>query len=130
LLFLYNSGARASEAATLRIADIDWHAPSARFIGKGNKQRICPLWATTMEQLYRITALGRGPEQYVFLNRNGQPITRFGIHTLVERHALSAAEQAPSLSTKRVSPHVIRHYLPFLTMSGNPKAAACLLGDC
>ena len=108
LLFLYNSGARASEAATLRIADIDWHAQSVRFIGKGNKQRTCPLWATTMEQLYRITAL-RGPEQHVFLNRNGQPITRFGIHTLVERHALSATGQALSLSTKRVSPHVVRH---------------------
>jgi len=61
-----------------------------------------------MEQLYRITVL-RGPEQHVFLNRHGQPITRFGIHTLVERHALSAAGQAPSLNTKRVSPHVIRH---------------------
>ena len=108
LLFLYNSGARASEAATLRIADIDWHAQSVRFIGKGNKQRTCPLWAKTMEQLYRITVL-RGPEQHVFLNRHGQPITRFGIHTLVERHALSAAGQAPSLNTKRVSPHVIRH---------------------
>jgi site-specific recombinase XerD len=35
LLFLYNSGSRASEAATLRIADIDWHAQSVRFIAKG-----------------------------------------------------------------------------------------------
>ncbi|MCK4305587.1 MAG: tyrosine-type recombinase/integrase [Candidatus Eisenbacteria sp.] len=108
LLFLYNSGARATEAANTRIADIDWHAQSVLFIGKGNKQRTCPLWATTVDQLYRIAAQ-RGPEQRVFLNRNGQPITRFGIHTLVERYALRAAAQMPSLSTKRVSPHVIRH---------------------
>ncbi|HGX94221.1 MAG TPA: integrase [Candidatus Tenderia sp.] len=108
LLFLYNSGARASEATNLRISDIDWHAPSVRLIGKGNKQRTCPLWATTVEQLSRITA-GRGPEQHVFLNRNGHHITRFGIHTLVERQTLRAAKQAPSLSTKRISPHVIRH---------------------
>ena len=108
LLFLYNSGARASEAAALRISDIDWHARSVRFLGKGNKQRTCPLWAITMDQLHRIAA-ERGPEQRVFLNRNGQPITRFGIHTLVERHALRAAARAPSLGTKRVSPHVIRH---------------------
>jgi site-specific recombinase XerD len=108
LLFLYNSGARASEAAKLRIADIDWHAKSVQFIGKGNKQRTCPLWATTMEQLYR-SAAQRGPEQRVFLNRNGRSITRFGIHTMVERLALRAEAQAPSLSKKRVSPHVIRH---------------------
>lgn len=108
LLFLYNSGARASEAAELRIVDIDWHAQCVRIIGKGNKQRNCPLWPTTVEQLHQIT-VGRDPEQRVFLNRNGQPITRFGIHTLVERHALRAAAQAPSLRTKQISPHVIRH---------------------
>lgn len=108
LLFLYNSGARASEAAELRIAEINWHAQYVRIIGKGNKERTCPLWSTTMEQLRRITAR-RGPEQRVFINRNGQPITRFGIHTLVERHVVRAAEQAPSLGAKRVSPHVIRH---------------------
>jgi len=108
LLFLYNSGARASEAAKLRIADIDWYTQSVQFIGKGNKQRICPLWPITVEQLNRITAL-REPEQRVFHNRNGKPITRFGIHTMVERHALKAAALEPSLGTKCVSPHVIRH---------------------
>jgi integrase/recombinase XerD len=108
LLFLYNSGARASEAAELKIGDIDWHAQCVRIMGKGKKQRICPLWPAMVEQLYRVVDQ-RGPEQRVFLNRNGQPITRFGIHTLVERHTLRAAILAPSLGSKRVSPHVIRH---------------------
>ena len=45
LLFLYNSGARVSEAASLRIGDIDWHARSVRIMGKGSKERRCPLWA-------------------------------------------------------------------------------------
>lgn len=108
LLFLYNSGARATEAAALTIADIDWHARSVRILGKGNKQRTCPLWTATVEQLHRIVAQ-RGAEQRVFLNRNGQPITRFGIHTLVERNTARALARAPSLRTKRVSPHAIRH---------------------
>ncbi len=108
LLFLYNSGARASEAANLKIVDIDWYRESVRVIGKGHKHRICPLWLITMEQL-RWAAGQRGSEQPVFLNRNGRPTTRFGIHTMVERNSLIAATQASSLVTKRVSPHMIRH---------------------
>jgi site-specific recombinase XerD len=45
----------------------------------------------------------------VFLNRCGQPLTRFGIHAIVERHALKTQVAIPSLATKRVSPHSIRH---------------------
>lgn len=108
LLFLYNSGARASEAAGLRIADVYWQAKCVRILGKGNKQRTCPLWSDTMEQLHWITEQ-RSTEQYVFLNRNRRPITRYGIHTMVERYALKATAKSPSLSTKRLSPHVIRH---------------------
>ena len=47
-LFLYNSGAQASEAAELKIRDVDLHAQSVRILGKGNKQRTCPLWPTTL----------------------------------------------------------------------------------
>jgi site-specific recombinase XerD len=108
LLFLYNSGARASEAATLRICDVDWHARSVRILGKGNKGRTCPLWSSTIEQVRSCAGL-REPEQHVFVNHNGQPITRFGIHTLVERHAAAACGPMPSIANKKVSPHVIRH---------------------
>jgi len=108
LLFLYNSGARASEACTARIADIDWHVGSVSLLGKGKKCRTCPLWPRTIEQL-RLCAGSRHPEELLFVNRNGQPMTRFGIHTMVERHATNAAIQISSLSSKKVSPHIIRH---------------------
>ena len=45
----------------------------------------------------------------MFLNRRGQPLTRFGIHTLVERYAAAVAKTMPSLASKGVSPHTIRH---------------------
>ena len=76
--------------------------------GKGNKSRRCPLWAQTVRELADLIQ-DRGPSEHVFLNRCGRPITRFGIHTLVERHADRVAKQMPSLATKRVSPHTIRH---------------------
>jgi site-specific recombinase XerD len=108
LLFLYNSGARASEAAQLRIQDLDSYGRCATITGKGRKQRQCPLWPATLAELAVLIA-GRSPLEHVFLNRLGQPITRFGIHTLVERYARKACAQLPSLATKRVSPHTIRH---------------------
>jgi site-specific recombinase XerD len=52
---------------------------------------------------------GRDASSPLFLNRYGDPITRFGIHTLVTRHSEKAAIKVPSLKTKRVSPHTIRH---------------------
>lgn len=108
LLFLYNSGARASEATALCIEDIDRHARTARVTGKGRKQRVCPLWPETVEQLRELTA-SRAPGEAVFLNRRGRPITRFGIHTMVERYTSVAASTVPSLKSKKVSPHVVRH---------------------
>ena len=108
LLFLYNSGARASEAASLRIGDIDWHARSVRILGKGSKERRCPLWANTIEYLRRLAGQ-RPSDAHVFLNRRGEPITRFGIHTMIERHVAKLRATTPQLRGKRISPHVIRH---------------------
>jgi integrase/recombinase XerD len=51
----------------------------------------------------------RAPSEHVFLNRSGRPITRFGIHALVERYVVRVAKDVPSLTAKRVSPHTIRH---------------------
>lgn len=50
LLFLYNTGARADEAARLTISDITWgSSPSVRIVGQGNKMRVCPLWKRTAD---------------------------------------------------------------------------------
>jgi site-specific recombinase XerD len=83
--------------------------PSAVLIrGKGNKLRSCPLWARTVSEL-TVLVHGRAEKAHVFLNRRGEPLTRFGVHTMVERYAARAAEKIPSVATKRVSPHTIRH---------------------
>jgi site-specific recombinase XerD len=114
LLFLYNTGARADEAAHVRIGDLNLQSPPDRnrssvlIHGKGSKLRRCPLWISTTNELIRLIG-NRIPSEQVFLNRRSQPLTRFGIHALVERYALKAAAKAPSLKKKRVSPHTIRH---------------------
>lgn len=51
----------------------------------------------------------RSSWEHVFINRLGQPITRFGIHTMVKRYADKLVEKHPGMTGKRVSPHTIRH---------------------
>jgi len=60
LLFLYNTGARISEALSLRACDLRLDRPrEVRLLGKGRKERICPLWPETASALRRIIRAGR-----------------------------------------------------------------------
>jgi len=108
LLFLYNTGARASEVSRLTVGDLDLVMPMATLHGKGRKIRHCPLWKVTAGAL-REVVLDRPANQGVFLNRTGASLTRYGVHILVKRHAGQAAVKAPTLRNKRVGPHSIRH---------------------
>jgi site-specific recombinase XerD len=110
LLFLYNSGVRADEAAKLTVGSLQLgrSSPSVRILGKGSKIRMCPLWPATTASLSRLV-IGRGASEAVFLGRTSQPMTRFGIHRLVTHYAKLAAKSVPSMICKRVSPHTIRH---------------------
>jgi len=114
LLFLYNSGARADEAAQLEIGDLTLRSDgtstlsSVRLKGKGNKVRICPLWASTAHALREMTS-GREDNERVFLNRVAKPLTRFGVHDVVTRHARAAATSVPEMQKKKIGPHTIRH---------------------
>lgn len=114
LLFLYNTGARADEAAQLSIGDLRLAgAPrrdqsSVQIRGKGNKLRFCPLWTQTVQELEALVA-EKAPTEHVFINRCGRPLTRFGIYTMVKRYAKRASAKVPGLAAKHVSPHSIRH---------------------
>ncbi len=111
LLFLYNSGARASEAVGVTGGDLDLpdaHQASVRLLGKGSKIRRCPLWASTASALK--TLIGDRPNTAaVFVNRRGHALTRYGMHDLVARYGRTVAGRLPSLQQKRLSPHTIRH---------------------
>ncbi len=109
LLFLYNTGARADEAAHLTVGDITGGSAAAvRLVGKGQKARHCPLWPRTVSALQGLIA-GRAAPEPVFRNRLGQPLTRFGIYQLVRRAVAAASRQVPALGQKRISPHSMRH---------------------
>jgi site-specific recombinase XerD len=51
-------------------------------------------------------------------NRDGRVMTRCNVAQRLDLAVARASVLLPSLTKKRVSPHILRHYLPFLTMSG------------
>jgi len=113
LLFMYNTGARADEVAQLLISDLSiadnpQNLSTVLIKGKGGKLRRCPLWQHTVIELKCILA-NRDKSEHVFLNRCKQPLTRFGIHTIVKKYVEKITLELPEIIKKQVSPHTIRH---------------------
>jgi integrase/recombinase XerD len=113
LLLLYNTGARVSEIVALKISDLRLTgAGQVHLLGKGKKHRACPLWPETVtalkDYLKQRSTKEPGTEQ-LFLNANGAPITRFGIRHITGKYAEVAQQLCPSIKTKNVTPHTIRH---------------------
>jgi integrase/recombinase XerC len=113
LTFLYNTGARVSEATALDVADMRLEAPAQVCLsGKGRKQRWCPLWAETAEALrayLQQRQLTDRSQQPLFVNARGQRLSRHGVNDIIQRHILTAAQTQPSLKRKRIGPHTFRH---------------------
>jgi len=110
LLFLYNTGARVQEVASLRASNLDLGpSPRVHLHGKGDKWRTCPLWEETARQLRTVLAHSTGtPSDPVFTARGRGPLTRFGIYKIVRRHTASLRnDRTPP--RRRVSPHIFRH---------------------
>lgn len=113
LATLFNTGARVQEILDLRGSDLQLAKPfQLRLLGKGRKERLCPLWPQTAqilrafctEQQLDLRSQGR-----VFLNHRGNPLTRFGVRYILAKHLHRATPATPSLAKKRLHPHSMRH---------------------
>lgn len=109
LLLLYNTGARVSEALAVRPSDLRLERPRhVRLLGKGKKERICPLWPETAAALRRIVHAEASGEP-VFQSRPGIPLTRDGVAYLLQKYVRLAVRSSPSPRLRRVTPHMLRH---------------------
>jgi integrase/recombinase XerD len=113
LTFLFNTGARVSEVVGLQACDLALDPPpSVRLHGKGRKDRDCPLWRETAKalraHLHEHEIVPHEPRS-VFLNHHGQPLTRFGMRWILLKHVQRAALKVPTLRSKRLHPHSVRH---------------------
>jgi len=113
--FMFNTGARVQEALNVRVADMRLETPpQVRLLGKGRKARTCPLWPATACLLRDLIAERCGVHaesgsSLVFTNARGAPLTRYGVRYLLRRYVQKASRVAPSLKSKKLHPHSIRH---------------------
>ncbi len=126
------TGLRVSELIALVCADVDLHQGAhLRCHGKGRKERITPLTPLSCGILRPWLAERRGdPDRPLFPSRRGGPLSRDAVALLVARHARAAAKQCPSLGTKTVTPHVLRHTcaMQLLTAGVDTSVIALWLG--
>lgn len=111
LVVAVQTGLRVSELIGLRLQDIHLGAGAhARCTGKGRKDRSTPLTRETVAVL-RVYLAERGgtPGHPVFPGPRGARLSRDAVRRLVERHTTTAAFSCPSLTSKKASPHVLRH---------------------
>lgn len=124
LAMLYNTGARVSEIIGVRVIDVVLDSAACVHLrGKGRKQRSVPLWKTTVQEIrawLRLNPTLRG-EAALLPNRDGQAMSRSNVAQRLKLAVARASEQEPSLSKKRVSPHLLRHTTAMhLLQSGVP----------
>jgi integrase len=111
LLTAVTTGLRASELAGLTRTDTHLGGgPHLECHGKGRKDRVTPLLRDTVDVL--AAWLGEnpgGPASPLFPTRRGTQMSQDAIEDCVKRHAATAATTCPSLTSKNVTPHVLRH---------------------
>jgi len=105
------TGLRVSELTGLQHGDIELGTGAhVRCLGKGRKQRCTPLTSQTVGVLRTWLDDHHGePADPLFFTSRRTPLSRDAVGRLVTRHAIIARSSCPSLNTKNVTPHVLRH---------------------
>jgi len=109
LELMYATGMRASEVIQLEVNAVDLEAGTVRCVGKGNKERLLPLYerARNALQAYiegaRIRLLRGRDVAFLFVNNRGRPLTRQGLWLIIKEYAAAAGIE------QEVTPHTLRH---------------------
>jgi integrase/recombinase XerD len=111
LLTAIQTGLRVSELANLRCEDLTLGTGAhVRCVGKGRKERATPLTSTTVEVLRTwLTERRVTPTDPLFATTTGRPLSRYGIDDIIDRHVHTATRSCPTLASKAVSAHTLRH---------------------
>lgn len=105
------TGLRVSELVGLRCEDIRLGVGAhVRCEGKGRKERCTPLTKETVKVMKAWCRERAGAAaEPLFPSARGRTLSADGVQYLLAKHVNTARQLCPSLQTKRVSPHVLRH---------------------
>lgn len=111
LELLYSTGARVGEAAGLSVSDIDFSQACIKVLGKGRKERICPLGRPALKALNRMLEAARrswgaasiSAREPVFRNWKGTRLTTRSMERLMKKCMTAAGIPGD------YSPHALRH---------------------
>ncbi|MCA1697634.1 MAG: site-specific integrase [Actinobacteria bacterium] len=111
LLTAIQTGLRVSELTALRCQDLTFATGANVYAtGKGRRDRHTPLTPTTAKLLAAWLRDRRAqPEDPVFATRTGGHLSTDAVEDLVDKYVAAATTACPSLATKRVTPHTLRH---------------------
>ena len=106
---MYATGVRISEVINLKLENLYLEENFLRVMGKGNKERIIPFgqkakhWLIEYMEKSRSFLLKKKVNEYVFLNRNGEKLTRQGLWKIIKGYG-----EKISISSS-LTPHTLRH---------------------
>ena len=132
LCLAYNAGLRVSELVGLGLDDVRMpQLDEVRVMGKGRRARVLPLWKETASALGAwLSIRPEVPDRHLFLNALGQGMTRRGFATRLALHTKTAARTKPSITRRKVTPHVLRHACALHTLeaTGDIRKVSLWLG--
>lgn len=131
LELLYATGVRISELIHVKQDDIDFSTGYLKVLGKGNKERIVPLPASTLKKIsgyikYVKSSISKNnnDNNALFINRSGNSLSRQGVWKLIKKYCLKVGIE------KSISPHTLRHSFATHLLEGGAdlRALQTLLG--
>ena len=99
----YSSGLRLSELASLNVADVDLYTESVRVLGKGRKERVCPVGAPALEAVSRYRSAANVQTGPLFINKLRRRISPRSVWLTLKRYL-----RYTSIPIS-ISPHKLRH---------------------
>lgn len=124
LELFYSSGLRLGELASLNVADLDIYTESVRVLGKGRKERVCPVGAPALEAVSHYRAAARVQTGPLFINKSRRRISPRSIWLILKRYLRHTSIPIA------VSPHKLRHSFATHLLDGGAdlRSVQALLG--